>query len=131
MQLPSATLLAEVLYLSYRELGTPGVEDTSPLSQGNTHSFVMRPRSQGMAKQREWNKAPAWGGDKSAWQAFYLKEIAFSTFFTLRGELQKTRGPRHGKKHNKQLNNQEKGLLDTLHAAGAPGQRQVRPEVAT
>jgi len=27
------------------------------------------------------------GVDKSAWQAFYLKEIAFSTFFTLGGEL--------------------------------------------
>lgn len=83
----SATLLAEVLYLSctdaggsqaWAELEARQGQSWQPASQPGfgVKSFVIRPRS--------WLCGGGGGVEsKSAWQAFYLKEIAFSTFFTL------------------------------------------------
>lgn len=83
----------------------------------------------------------AGGVDKSARQAFYLKEIAFSTFFTLGSGLQGT-DENEGRLHKARQKAQQtakqagrqggrmarwQGLSDTLHAAGAaPGQGRLK-----
>lgn len=118
-------------------------QDTSPLCQDNAYSFVIRPRSQGRSS---WILRWCKGGrveTKAHGRHFTWRKLHFRHFSHLEGSCsgqemevgKQDDGTKHGKKHNKRLNNPGTGRGTSLHhlilcmQPVAPGQRQISPEV--